>query len=312
MPDSTPIAITSRSFSRHPVLRAEVQQRYSDVRFNDEGISLSGSELVAFLNGRRRAITALERIDDDVLSCLPDLEVISKVGVGIDMLDLEAMRRHGVRLGWARGTNARSVAELVIALTLALLRHLPQLDGAIRVGAWEQRKGTLLSERTVGILGYGAVGRDVAKVAHGFDCPILIYDIVAHANLPGHVHQVAFEELVARSDVVTLHLGLSKATRGIIDAAALAMMQNHAILINTARGELVEETALYESLATGGLAGAGLDVFATEPPTGNALLELSNVVVSPHIGGSTEEAILAMGRAAIAGLETAVTVDRLT
>ncbi len=311
MPDPTPVAVTSRSFSRHPVLRAEMEQRYSDVRFNDEGRSLSGDELVAFLSGRRRAITALERIDENVLSALPDLKVISKVGVGIDMLDLDAMRRHDVRLGWARGTNARSVAELVIALTLALLRHIPDLNNAVRGGSWEQRKGALLSERTVGIVGYGAVGREVAKIATGFDCRILVHDIVAQAKLPAHVHQVSFEELLARSDVVTLHLGLSEATRGIIDAAALGQMQDGALLINTARGELVEETALYEGLVAGALAGAGLDVFATEPPTDNPLLELSNVVVTPHIGGSSEEAILAMGRAAIAGLATAVSIDQL-
>lgn len=286
-------------------------ERYSDVRFNDEGLSLSGDELVRFLTGRRRAITALERIDDGVLSALPDLEVISKVGVGIDMLDLDAMRRHGVRLGWARGTNARSVAELVIALTLAILRHIPDLNSAVRAGSWEQRKGALLSERTVGIVGYGAVGREVAKIAVGFDCPILVHDIVAHADLPGQVQQVPFEELLARSDVVTLHLGLSEATRGIIDAAALAQMQDRAILINTARGELIEESALCAALLAGSLAGAGLDVFSTEPPTNSPLLELSNVVVTPHIAGSSEEAILAMGRAAISGLETAVSIDQI-
>ena len=289
-----------------------MQQLYSDVRFNDEGLSLSGDALVAFLAGRRRAITALERIDEELLSALPDLEVISKVGVGIDMLDLDAMRRHGVRLSWTRGTNARSVAELVVALTLGVLRHIPALDHAIRAGGWEQRKGALLSERTVGIVGYGAVGREVARLLTGFDCPILIHDIVVQADLPSNVRQVGLVEILERSDIVTLHLGLSDATRRIIDSAALARMRAGAVLINTARGELVDEAALYDALASGQLAGAGMDVFMSEPPVGSPLLELPNVVVTPHIGGSSEEAILAMGRAAIAGLQTAVPIDRLS
>lgn len=311
MLDSALIAVTSRSFSRHPVLRAELEQRYPRVRFNDEGRSLHGDELVAFLRGCQRAITALETIDDDLLRALPDLEVISKVGVGIDMIDLDAMRRHGIRLGWARGTNARSVAELVIALTLAVLRHVPALDNAVRHGTWEQRKGALLSQRTVGIVGYGAVGREVAILAQGFDCPILIHDIVMQADLPGTARQVAFDELLASSDIVTLHLGMSDETCGIMGAKALDRMRVGSVLINTARGELVDEAALHAALVAGSLAGAGLDVFATEPPVGGQLLDLPNVVVTPHIGGSTEEAILAMGRAAIDGLETAVCVDEL-
>jgi len=309
--DPTPIAVASRSFSRHPVLRAEMEQGYSNVRFNDDGRSLRGEELVEFLRGRRKAITALEPIDEDVLSALPDLDVISKVGVGLDMLDLDAMRRHEVRLSWTRGTNAQSVAELVLALILAVLRHVPALDSAVRRGVWEQRKGALLSERTVGIVGYGAVGRSVATLLKGFNCPILIYDILVQPDLPAEVRPATFEELLARSHVVTLHLGLSEATRGIMDAEAFARMREGAVLVNTARGDLVDEVALYEALTAGSLAGAGIDVFATEPPRGNPLLELSQVVVSPHIGGSTEEAILAMGRAAIAGLETAVCVDQL-
>jgi len=311
VPDPTPVAVTSRSFSRHPVLRAEIEQRYSDVRFNDAGLSLSGDRLIAFLSGRRKAITALEQIDDELLGALPDLEVISKVGVGIDMLDLDAMRRHDVRLGWARGTNARSVAELVIALTLALLRHIPALHEAVRGGAWEQRKGMLLSDRTVGIVGYGAVGREVARLLTGFGCPILINDIVAQADLPPHARQVPLDELLERSEVVTLHLGSSATTHNIIDAAALKRMRTESVLVNTARGDLIDEEALYESLAAGSIGGAALDVFASEPPSASALLELSNVVLTPHIGGSSEEAILAMGRAAIAGLETAVPIDEL-
>lgn len=301
--DPTPIAVTSRSFSRHPVLRAELLERYADVRFNDEGRSLAGDELVEFLRGRVKAVTALERIDEAVLARLPELEVISKVGVGIDMIDQEALRRHGVRLAWAPGTNSRSVAELVVGLAIALLRGLVEASAEVRAGTWRQRAGRCLSARTVGIVGFGHVGRDLAGLLDAFGCRILACDAVEIRS--EGVEQVELERLLRESDVVTLHLPLDDSTRNLLDAGRLALMRPGAILINTARGGLVDEAALKEALAAGRLAGAGLDVFAVEPPGDAALLALPNVVATPHIGGSTEEAILAMGRAAIAGLDDA-------
>jgi D-3-phosphoglycerate dehydrogenase len=284
--------------------------RYADVRFNDEGLALAGDELVRFLEGRERAITALERIDGSVLSRLPELKVISKVGVGIDMLDLDALSRHGVRLARAGGTNAVAVAELVIGLLLALLRGLPRLDSEVRAGGWHQPKGSQLSGRTVGIVGYGSVGIALARLLSGFGCPVLAHDV---RSIPATdaVRQVELEDLLAESDVVSLHLALDEATRCLLDERRISQMKPGAILVNTARGQLVDETALVGALRAGHLSGACLDVFKSEPPLESPLLELDQVVVSPHIGGSTEEAILAMGRAAISGLERAVNVSEL-
>lgn len=306
---AAPIAVTSRSFSRHPLLRAELLERYSNVRFNDEGIELRGDALVEFLRGCEKAITALEPIDEALLSALPELRVVSKVGVGIDMLDLDALRRHGVRLGWTPGTNARSVAELVVAFAIAALRHSDQLGREVRSGTWRQLKGRLLSERPVGLVGFGAVGRSVAELLVGFGCPVLAYDVVALRDLPANVTQTGFEDVLSSCDVVSLHLPLTDETRRIIDADALARMRDDAVLLNTARGGLVDEQALHEALVSGRLGAACLDVFEIEPPAGSALLDLPNVLVTPHIGGSTEEAIVAMGRAAIDGLDNAQQLD---
>src|SRR3989304_8680911 len=135
MKDLTPVAVTSRSFSRHPILRAELLSRYENVKFNEDGKQLAGDDLVAFLRGYSKAITALEMIDECILSRLPELQVISKVGVGLDMIDLAALERHGVRLGWAPGTNQRSVSELVIAFAITLLRHLVSCILEVRSGA---------------------------------------------------------------------------------------------------------------------------------------------------------------------------------
>lgn len=300
MSDATPVAVTSRSFSRHPVLRGELLERYSDVRFNDEGLSLAGEPLVEFLRGRRKAITALERIDDALLEQLPELELISKIGVGLEMIDQDALERHGVRLVWTPGTNSNSVAELTLALAIATLRRVPEAASELRAGEWRQPKGRTLSGRTVGIVGFGSVGRELARLLGPFGCRIVAHDVKREA---ADVEWLELDDLLAVSDVVTLHVNLDESTRNLIDARRLALMRPDAVLINTARGGLVDEAALRDALVAGRLGGAGLDVFAEEPPADRSLLELPNVLATPHIGGSTDEAILAMGRAAIAGLD---------
>lgn len=299
------IAVASRSFSKHPVLRAELLARFPDVTFNDAGKSLAGDELVAFLAGHDGAVTALERIDDPLLSRLPDLKVIGKYGVGLDMLDLEAIRRRGLRLGWTGGVNRRSVSELVISMAIALLRHVPKGNLEVRAGGWRQLQGRHLSERVVGIVGCGHIGQDLAPLLKAFGCTVLAHDIrdfpdfyAAHG-----VEATGLDDLLARADVVTLHLPLEASTRNILSAERLALMRPDAILINCARGGLVDEAALKQMLESGRLAGAGLDVFADEPPADLDFLRLPNLLATPHIGGSAEEAVLAMGRAAIAGLD---------
>ena len=299
MADATPVAVCSRSFSRHPVLRAELLERYEEVRFNDEGASLAGEALATFLDGRRKAITALERVDEALLSRLPELRLISKIGVGLDMIDRDALERHGVELRVHPGTNSRSVAELVVAFAIALLRHVPQAAGELRDGTWRQPKGRCLTGRTVGIVGFGHVGRDLARLLEAFGCRLLVHDV---RPVEGY-ERVELVELLREAEVVTLHVDLNDATRGMLGADRLALMRDDAVLINTARGGLVDEAALKAALTEGRLAAAALDVFATEPPDDPALLALPNFLGTPHIGGSTEEAILAMGRAAIAGLD---------
>lgn len=299
------VAVTSRSFSRHPVLREELLARYAHVTFNDAGRKLEGEALVAFLRGHCKAITALERIDEQVLARLPELKVIGKYGVGLDMIDLDAMRRHGKRLGWTPGVNRRSVAELTLAFAIALLRHVPAAQREVRAGMWRQLVGGTLSGRTVGIVGCGSVGKDLVALLQPFGCRLLANDLVRYEDFyAAHsVEAVGLEDLLARADVVTLHVPLDPSTRNLLDARRLALLKATAILINTARGEIVDEYALKQALMTKRLAGAAFDVFAQEPPSDRDLLELPNFLATPHIGGSAEEAIIAMGRAAIAGLD---------
>lgn len=299
------IAVCSRSFSRNPTLRAELLARYAEVTFNDAGAQLVGKSLVEFLAGHDKAITALEVIDSGVLAQVPELQVISKYGVGLDMIDMAAMRRYGKRLGWTGGVNCRSVSELVIAFAISLLRHVPAANREVIGGIWRQHVGGYLTGRTVGIIGCGHVGKDLVRLLRPFDCRILAHDIRDYAEFYSthEVQPVSLEHLLSNSDVVTLHVPLDASTEGMLDAGRLALLKPTAILINAARGGLVDETALKDMLTDKRLSAAAFDVFGVEPPLDHDLLALPNFLVTPHIGGSAVEAVLAMGRAAIEGLE---------
>ena len=299
------VAVASRSFSKHPILRSKVLERYPNAKFNDKGLSLSGDSLVEFLSGHEKAITAIEVIDDSILSKLPDLKVIGKYGVGLDMIDLHAMKDRGVKLGWTGGVNKRSVSELVISFSVYLLHRVAFANAEVRNGEWYQVKGRQLSECTFGIVGCGHVGKDLVKLLKPFGCNILAHDIIDFKEFyqENNITSVGLDELLQKSDVVTLHLPKNDSTNNILNKDRLQMLKKDAILINLARGGLLDETALKEMLSKKSIAGAALDVFSVEPPVDTDFAHLDNVLITPHIGGSTEEAILAMGLAAIDGLE---------
>ena len=299
------LAITSRSFSKHPVLRKEVLKRYPNAKFNDEGLSLNGESLIEFLDGYEKTITALEKIDDSILKLLPNLKIISKYGVGLDMIDLHAMKRNGVNLGWTGGVNKRSVSELVISYSIALLHRTIFANAEVRKGKWYQVKGRQLSDCTVGVIGCGHVGKDLVELLQPFNCKILANDVLDFKDFykKYEVTSVGLEELIRKSDIVTLHLPLNKSTRNILNSDKLSLLKDDAVLINLARGGLIDEVALKELLNNNKIAGAALDVFEVEPPVDPSFATMDNVLITPHIGGSTEEAILAMGMAAIEGLD---------
>jgi len=167
------VAVCSRSFSRNPALRAELLSAYEFVTFNETGRQLEGDSLVEFLRGHGKAIAGLERIDDYVLSRLPELKVIGKYGVGIDMIDLDAMRRHGKRLGWTSGVNRRSVAELALAFAIVMLRHVTAANREVLAGTWRQHEGGLVSGRTVGIIGCGHIGKDLVRLLQPYRLGVL-------------------------------------------------------------------------------------------------------------------------------------------
>jgi D-3-phosphoglycerate dehydrogenase len=305
---SNATAVLSRSFSRHPQLRQEMTDRYGEVRFNTGDKTLAGADLIAFLTGARRAIVAMERIDDATLAALPDLEIISKYGVGCDNIDLEACARHGVKVGWTGGVNRLAVAELALSFMIASLRRVGEGLRQVAVdGGWTQLLGRQLTGRTVGVIGFGAVGSEVARLLAPFHCRILATDIRDREDVARvlGVAMTPLDALLSQAEIVTLHVPLTEKTRHMIGADALARMRPDAIVVNTARGGIIDEAALADALASGRLAAAAIDVLEKEPPVDRRLIGLRNVIVTPHIGGSSEEAVLAMGRAAMDGLESA-------
>lgn len=301
------VAVASRSFSQHPVLRKELLKYFPNTKFNDEGRSLVGDVLVDFLKDCDAAITALERIDENVLVQLPKLKLISKYGVGLDMLDLPAMHGLGVRLGWTPGVNARSVAELTLSFMIDLLHRVPESVALVRAGGWKQLRGRQLTGKTVGIIGCGHVGKELAQMLKPFNCQILICDMLEYPcfNQTFNLQPSPLNRLLADSDLVTVHVPLSASTNQLIGEKEIAQMKNHAVLINAARGGVVDDAAVKKALQAGHLAGAAFDVLQDEPPTDTSLSEEPASIVTSHIGGSTEEAVLAMGRAAIMALTNA-------
>jgi D-3-phosphoglycerate dehydrogenase len=301
------VAVAARSFVRNPALRAELRAKYPDATLADGETPLDGDSLVAFLRGHDRAIIGLERVDDGILDQLPELKVISKYGVGLDGVDVDAVARRGIKLGWTGGVNRRSVAELTLAFAIALFHRVPECDVAMRQGTWQKLVGRQLTNKTVGIIGCGFVGQDLVKLLAPFDCCVLAHDIRDYPEFfaAHRVTPVGLEQLLRSSDVVTLHVPLDASTRGMIGAAEIALMPQGSLLINAARGGLVDEAALADALERGHLAGAAFDVFQMEPEANPRLLALPTFLGTPHVGAAAAEAQLAMGRAAIEGLETA-------
>jgi D-3-phosphoglycerate dehydrogenase / 2-oxoglutarate reductase len=239
------------------------------------------------------------QVDDALLEYAPKLRVIGRAGVGVDNIDTEAATRRGIVVMNTPGANAVAVAELTIGLMVALARKLPVANNTMHAGKWEKKslQGAELRSKTLGILGLGRVGLEVAKRARGFGMELIGSDpfVSAAVARENGIALVAVEDLFAKADYLTLHVGLTPQTANIINAKTLAAMKKGVRIINCARGELVDEAALVAALKSGQVAGAALDVFAVEPPKESTYFGLENVILTPHVAGSTAEAQEAVG-----------------
>lgn len=243
-----------------------------------------------------------------VLDAAPHLKVIAKNGAGVDSVDIECATRRGVAVMVAAGANAEAVAEHAIAMMLALTRDLVGLDRKVRGAGWEGTgyQGRDFRGSTVGIIGFGSIGRATAQLAAALGAKVVVMD--AYAKAEEFEMEPDLDRLLARADIVSLHCPLTETTRGLIGARELGLMKKGAILINTARGPLIDEAALVDALRSGHLAGAGLDTFVTEPiDAGNPLLDLPNVILTPHVAGVTRNAVIG-----VSTITATNVVDRIT
>jgi D-3-phosphoglycerate dehydrogenase len=239
------------------------------------------------------------QVDETLLASAPRLRVIGRAGVGVDNIDADAATRHGIVVMNTPGANAIAVAELTLGLMLALAREIPRANSTMHAGRWEKKSlgGSELLAKTLGILGLGRIGLEVARRARAFGMEIIGHDpfVAASVARENEVRLVALDELFRASDYLTLHVGLTPQTHGIINAATLAIMKPGARIINCARGELIDDAALSEALHAARIGGAALDVFTKEPLKDSAYFGMDRVLLSPHVAGSTTEAQEAVG-----------------
>jgi phosphoglycerate dehydrogenase-like enzyme len=262
----------------------------------------SPAELKVLAEGAAGAIVSTDPFDAEVLSATHALQVIARVGVGVDSIDLDAATAHGVMVTTTPGANEDTVADHTVALMLAALRRITEHDAGVRRGEWNRtgrHTPQALHGATVGLVGYGQIGRRVAERLRGFRVRLLVAD--PRPVDDASVEVVDLERLLMSSDVVSLHAPLTPQTRRIVGRRELSLMPRHAVLVNTARGGLIDEDALLEALRVGRIAGAALDVFQQEPPR-SPLVTLPNVVVSPHIAGLSRASVMEMTRRATASV----------
>ncbi|CAM3343294.1 phosphoglycerate dehydrogenase [Hydrogenibacillus schlegelii] len=248
----------------------------------------------AFARADALLVRSQTKVTRELIADMPKLKVIGRAGVGVDNIDLDAATERGVIVLNAPYGNMIAAAEHTLAMMLALARHIPRAHQSLVAGRWDRKAflGFELAGKTLGIVGLGRIGQEVAKRAKAFEMRVIAYDpyLTEERARALAVEKVSFETLLAEADIITLHTPLTDETRNLIDAAAIARMKDGVRIVNCARGGLIDERALYDALVSGKVAGAALDVFAEEPPAGNPLLDLPNVVVTPHLGASTVEA----------------------
>lgn len=293
------LLVTPTSYGKNDSrLKTELEAQVGEVIYNPTGRPLTSAEVAQLLPGIDGYIAGLDGIDANALKTADRLKVIARYGVGLDNVDLAAAREKGIVVTNTPGANSVSVAELAIGLLLALARQIPEAVNAVHQGKWPRYSGVSLEGKTVGILGLGAIGKQLARRLTGFDCKILAFDPFADTAFAkdNNIELVTMEEVIEKADFVSLHLPLLPETSGIVNDNFLNKMKKGSFLINTSRGEAVDEDALLKALQSGHLKGAGLDAFTLEPPDPkNPLLALPQVIATPHLGAQTDGATSNMG-----------------
>jgi len=288
------ILVTPRSLTKegHPALNMLKEKGY-EVLFCTPGKQPDEEELLRLLPGCVGYLAGVEKVSARVLEAVKGLKVISRNGSGIDNIDLQAAKKLSIKVCPAEGANARGVAELAMALLLALVRCIPFHDSKMKTGAWERRRGLELMGRVLGLVGCGQIGQEVARIAIGFDM-----DVIAHRRNPDpsfkpspRFRYAAFDELLEKSHFISLHRPATQTGEPVIGKPEIERMKKGVYIINTARSSLLDEQAVLENLESGRIAGVAVDVYTEEPPKSLRLVRHERVIATPHAGGFTDESV---------------------
>lgn len=293
------VLVTPTTFGSHDKrLCQELEAAVGEVIYNRNGRPLTSGELIELLPSCDGFIAGLDRVDRAALESANRLKVIARYGVGVDNVDLEVAAEKGITVTNTPHANAVSVAELTIGLLLSLARSIPEAAASVRDGKWPRIHGKSLEGKVIGLVGFGSVGREVARRLQLWQSPLLAYDPFADEDLAHslNVRLVGLEELIREADFVSLHAPLLAETLRMVNADFLSRMKRGAYLVNTARGEMVDEEALLAALDSGQLGGAALDAYAQEPPAADSPLRRHpRLIATPHCGAHTDGAADGMG-----------------
>jgi D-3-phosphoglycerate dehydrogenase len=299
------VLITPRSFEHIKDKFLELlKDAEIEVVMNPYGRVIKEDEMVELIKDMDGIIVGIDPITKRVIDNASKLKVISKYGVGVDNIDLESAKERNIVVTNTPNANSNAVAELTVGLIISVLRNIPLSDRRVREKKWDRFIGYELYRKTLGVIGTGSIGKRVIKLLRGFDLNILCYDKFPDYEWAEkeNVKYVNFDELLKRSDIITIHIPLTEETRHLISERELSLMKKTAVIINTSRGGIINERDLYKFLKEGKIYGAGLDVLEDEPPQNSALIELDNVVITSHIGAHTQESIENMAFMAIDNL----------
>jgi D-3-phosphoglycerate dehydrogenase len=291
--------ISATSFSTQtPEPEERLRAAGYEIVHNPYGRPMTAQELRPLLAQVDAVAAGVDQFHPPAFDDVTNLKVVARHGAGLDCVDITECTRRGIVVANTPGANAEAVADMALGLMAAVARHIPEGDATMKAGKWENSYGRDMFKATLGLLGLGRIGKGVARRGHGFDMRILAYDPYfdeAFAQQFSVVRATSPEQVLREADFISLHLPLMEETRGFINKERLALMKPTAILVNTARGAIIDEGALAEALAAGTIYGAGLDVYATEPPTDSPLLKCPRVITLPHVSSNTPGALLAMG-----------------
>jgi len=295
------VKVSTIAFSKNQALVSLLQQHFPDAEVNNKGIRMNDDDLVDFFSDADAVIVGLEKITPELLNKLPRLKMIAKYGVGLDNVDMTACSDRGIRIGWTGGVNKRSVAEMALGFMLALIRNLYSTSNQMKQMVWNKSGGFQLSGKTVGIIGLGNIGKELVTLLKPFGCNIIVNDIadISLFAAENELKIVSKSELISSADLISIHTPANTNTLNLFTLIEFKMMKPTAFIINTARGGIINEGDLKIALKDRLIAGAALDVYEPEPPIDRELLEMENVICTPHTGGNAAEAVFAMGESAI-------------